>query len=306
MRKSETGDSEENPKVMCNTITKGKVKGYTEMDYSSDFPSSPGEHHLTFLPPEDGDAMEQQRQQQRVQEPDESEEQQQAQSTVSTPISSDSYGSAPGSPRDDDDVFNPPRLICRWDGCNQEKGDLSEFVTHLQDDHFGVRKSKYTCEWDDCPRKGIVQPSRFALVSHMRSHTGEKPFYCTVPECDRNFTRSDALAKHMRTVHETENVRMKDGSGPHVYGGGSLSKYRTQPPLEDEDDDPNVDPKQLFDGLKRKLVWALEMKEDLDSEYNKQKARRVDAWIQNEQMMDSVLKKELGEDANDLLTCNYD
>lgn len=30
------------------------------------------------------------------------------------------------------------------------------------------------------------------------------------PECDRSFTRSDALAKHMRTVHETEALRPSD------------------------------------------------------------------------------------------------
>ena len=29
-------------------------------------------------------------------------------------------------------------------------------------------------------------------------------------ECDRSFTRSDALAKHMRTVHETEALRPSD------------------------------------------------------------------------------------------------
>lgn len=44
----------------------------------------------------------------------------------------------------------------------------------------------------------------------MRSHTREKPFYCQLPECDRCFTRSDALAKHMRTVHETEALRPSD------------------------------------------------------------------------------------------------
>lgn len=32
----------------------------------------------------------------------------------------------------------------------------------------------------------------------------------TPPECDRSFTRSDALAKHMRTVHETEALRPSD------------------------------------------------------------------------------------------------
>ena len=31
-----------------------------------------------------------------------------------------------------------------------------------------------------------------------------------LPECDRCFTRSDALAKHMRTVHETEALRPSD------------------------------------------------------------------------------------------------
>src|ERR1700710_2144115 len=31
-----------------------------------------------------------------------------------------------------------------------------------------------------------------------------------IAECDRAFTRSDALAKHMRTVHETEALRPSD------------------------------------------------------------------------------------------------
>jgi hypothetical protein len=34
--------------------------------------------------------------------------------------------------------------------------------------------------------------------------------WLTTIECDRSFTRSDALAKHMRTVHETEALRPSD------------------------------------------------------------------------------------------------
>jgi len=49
---------------------------------------------------------------------------------------------------------------------------------------------------------------------------------CALPECDRSFTRSDALAKHMRTVHETEALRPSDPvprghTGGISNGGGS-------------------------------------------------------------------------------------
>lgn len=130
-------------------------------------------------------------------------------------ISEDSFGSIPGALSDDEESSSKS-FICKWTSCFQEFHFLTDLVNHLQDDHFGARRSKYSCEWEGCTRKGIVQPSRFALVSHMRSHTGEKPFYCTVPECDRNFTRSDALAKHLRTVHETELFRIS-AADPHVY-----------------------------------------------------------------------------------------
>ncbi|KAI9453932.1 hypothetical protein F5148DRAFT_985367 [Russula earlei] len=95
-------------------------------------------------------------------------------------------------------------VTCQWEDCGAAFDDLSTFIRHLHEDHIGVHKSNYTCEWATCTRRGLPQTSRFALISHLRSHTGEKPFTCELPECDKSFTRSDALAKHMRLQHNVE------------------------------------------------------------------------------------------------------
>ncbi|KAI0300656.1 hypothetical protein B0F90DRAFT_396402 [Multifurca ochricompacta] len=116
--------------------------------------------------------------------------------------------SRPGSPTRGGQLTNTaPGLdvvICQWEDCGAAFDDLNTFIRHLHEDHIGVHKSNYTCEWATCTRRGLPQTSRFALISHLRSHTGEKPFTCELPECDKSFTRSDALAKHMRLQHNVE------------------------------------------------------------------------------------------------------
>ncbi|KAH8693187.1 putative C2H2 finger domain protein [Talaromyces proteolyticus] len=162
----------------------------------------------------------------------------------SSPISSDTDGEIPNSPSllaligggQDDDYSGQGGeqvSICRWDGCEAgDLGNMDELVNHIHEDHIGSRQKKYSCEWVDCSRKGQTHASGYALRAHMRSHTREKPFYCALPECDRSFTRSDALAKHMRTVHETEALRPSDPVPKNSQWGGVATPANKVPRIK--------------------------------------------------------------------------
>ncbi|KAH6904939.1 hypothetical protein BKA70DRAFT_1192608 [Coprinopsis sp. MPI-PUGE-AT-0042] len=116
-------------------------------------------------------------------------------------------------------------VACEWEDCGRQFTELQLLVNHIQDDHIGQHKSSYSCEWGSCARRGLPQTSRFALVSHVRSHTGEKPFICSMPECDKSFTRSDALSKHMRQQHNVPSS---------LPGrGGARKRKRAQAALDD-------------------------------------------------------------------------
>ncbi|KAK3808966.1 MAG: hypothetical protein J3R72DRAFT_355835, partial [Linnemannia gamsii] len=56
----------------------------------------------------------------------------------------------------------------------------------------------YTCEWENCVVKQKPFHKHHQVIRHMRTHTGEKPFVCTIDGCGKKFARSDSLLEHSR------------------------------------------------------------------------------------------------------------
>jgi uncharacterized Zn-finger protein len=79
-------------------------------------------------------------------------------------------------------------------------------VQHLHNEHIGSRQKRYSCEWIDCTRKGQTHASAYALRAHMRSHTREKPFYCTLPGMFLSDPSPPPRQQRQFTYHTKQNV----------------------------------------------------------------------------------------------------
>lgn len=144
-------------------------------------------------------------------------------------------------------------------------------------------------------------------------------------ECDRSFTRSDALAKHMRTVHETEALRPSDPVPKSMQSGptGRTGKLKiiiktpqSQSTGQDDGDDANGDvpPSECFTVLPPDLfteteleyplaklwrkchweaTWAEEVGEALKNECKQWEEIYYKEWLEKEILLSQVIQSEV-------------
>ena len=76
-----------------------------------------------------------------------------------------------------------------------QSGHLSAHITNV---HFGV-EGEIVCQ--ECGKKSRTNPSH---LSHLRTHTGEKPFKCPKENCAYASSGSSGISTHVRFVHLKE------------------------------------------------------------------------------------------------------
>jgi len=140
-------------------------------------------------------------------------------------------------------------------------------------------------------------------------------------ECDRAFTRSDALAKHMRTVHDTEPLRPSDpipktqtakqklkfinkqssslADDNHPSNGVSngtdvavwTSSFPTELGFTAEEEARGS--KELYRLLRRQVHWAEEEGVSLKQQCEALESLRHQEWIEKEVLLNQVIVTEL-------------